>query len=235
MATRVTEVIVPLRNWLRIEAAAKPSSIDRSNSNKESFIRRTTVAYGIAELLKRTEDVSKIDEYARIDNIVLFVSKKNEARPGEDIKGIGMIWPVLTLKIEEPSYLNCFLEGEERNSDEWGRYLEVELDSNSSVLPPVNFGGQLTANHHVSSQNNNLATLAAAASAGRKKNVKTTAATYLQGYCTSCSSVSRFQTQIMMPSDILLLMEHRPQSLLKREHVKRPCYHVPKEITIGLN
>ena len=68
MATRVTEVIVPLRNWLAIEAAAKPSSIDRSN--KESFIRRTTVAYGIAELLKRT-DVTKIDEYARIDNIVL--------------------------------------------------------------------------------------------------------------------------------------------------------------------
>ena len=168
MATRVTEVLVPLRNWLAIEAAAKPSSIDRSNSNKESFIRRTTVAYGIAELLKRT-DVAKIDEYARIDNIVVFLSK-NEVRPGEDIKGIGMIWPVLTLKIEEPSYLNCFQEGEERNSDDWGRYLEVELDNNSSVLPRGNFGEQLdiAANHHVVPQNN-LATLAAAASAAEEE------------------------------------------------------------------
>jgi hypothetical protein len=168
MATRVTEVLVPLRNWLQIEAAAKSSPIDRSN--KESFIRRTTIAYGIAELLKRT-DAEKIDEYARIDNIVLFLSKKHEARPGEGIKGIGMISPRLTLKIEEPSYLdlNCFLEGEERNSDQWGRYLEVELDNTSSVLPRVNFGGQLTANHNVAPQNNNLATLAEAASAAAEE------------------------------------------------------------------
>ena len=164
-------MLVPLRNWLQIEAAAKPSSIDRSN--KESLIRRTTVAYGIAELLKRTEDVAKIDEYARIDNIVLFVSKKNEARPGEGIKGIGMISPGLTLKVEEPSYLNCFLEGEERNG-QWGRYLEVELDSNSSVLPPGNFGGQLTAvgrlnNNHIAVPQDNLATLAAAASAAAEE------------------------------------------------------------------
>ena len=160
-------MLVPLRNWLQIEAAAKPSSIDRSN--KESLIRRTTVAYGIAELLKLT-DVEKIDEYARIDNIVLFVSKKNEARPGEGIKGIGMISPGLTLKVEEPSYLNCFLEREERNSDQWGRYLEVELDNTSSVLPRVNCGGgQLTANHNVAPQNNNLATLVAAASAAAEE------------------------------------------------------------------
>ena len=163
MATRVTTevVLVPLRNWLEIEAAAKPSSIDRSNSSKESFIRRTTVAYGIAELLKRT-DVSKIDEYARIDNIVVFLSK-NEARPGEGIKGIGMISPGLTLKIEEPSYLNFFLEGDGRNGDEWGRCLEVELDNTSSVLPRVNLAEQLTANQIVLPQNNNLAALADAA------------------------------------------------------------------------
>ena len=157
-------MLVPLRNWLEIEAAAKPS--EHSNRNKESFIQRTTVAYGIAELLKRT-DVSKIDEYVRIDNIVVFLSK-NEARPGEGIKGIGMISPGLKLKIEEPSYLNFSLEGGERNGDQWGRYLEVELDSTSSVLPQGNCGGQLTANHNVVSRNN-LATSAEAASAAAEE------------------------------------------------------------------
>ena len=158
-AAMATEEIIPLRSWLRrLDAKSlPPSSIDHhhrntttsssSNKKNESIIRRITVAYGIAELMKHAEnDVSKSDDYAQIDNFVVYVAKeiggrgddnnttlrKNLRPPGEDIKGVGMLSPSMSLSIEEPSYLS-FLNDDDQSDDhgvsddQWGRCLEVHL------------------------------------------------------------------------------------------------------------
>jgi hypothetical protein len=136
---------IPLNSWMEMEmeSAAKKNNMTSSSTNpqqkdinsdkyigyKESFIRRTTVAYGIAELLKRSHGI--LDEDVRIDNFVVSVTKKvRSSRSGDDIKGVGMITAGLSVTIEEPSYLSCLLEGEEESDDQIiGRYLEVELTS----------------------------------------------------------------------------------------------------------
>jgi hypothetical protein len=211
MATEIEEII-PLRSWLKKLDDAKsqpPSSIDRtssSNKKNESIIRRITVAYGIAELMKKhaTEnDVSKkSDDYAQIDNFVVYVAKekiggrgddnnttlqKNLRPPGEDIKGVGMLIPSMSLSIEEPSYLSFLNDdndqsdddhGDSVSDDQWGRCLEVHLRmaaplSSSSVPSPNNndITPQLTTEAddnallHQPSNNNNLASLAEVAAA----------------------------------------------------------------------
>ena len=198
IATEIEEII-PLRSWLRgLDANAKsppPSSIGRtttsssSNKKNESIIRRITVAYGIAELMKHAEnDVSKSDDYAQIDNFVVYVAKeiggrgddnnttlqKNHRPLGEDIRGVGTLSPSMSLSIEEPSYLS-FLNDDGQSDDhgvsdgQWGRCLEVHLMAPSSVPSPKNndITSQLTtkADDALQPSNNNLASLAEVAAA----------------------------------------------------------------------
>lgn len=201
IATEIEEII-PLRSWLRglEDANAKsppPSSIDStttttSNKKNESIIRRITVAYGIAELIKHAEnDVSKSDDYAQIDNFVVYVAKekiggrrddnnsttlrKNLRPPGEDIKGVGILSPSMSLSIEEPSYLSFLNDDDQSDNDgvrdgQWGRCLEVHLMAPSSVPSPKNndiITPQLTteADDALQPSNNNLASLAEVAAA----------------------------------------------------------------------
>ena len=108
------DLIVPLSIWMEYADPAKQSK-DKNNvrgSNKESIIRKTTVTYGIVELLKRSEKLK--DEEIRIDNFVVSISKK-PSRSWDDIKGVRMISFGLSLVIEEPSYLSALLEGEDSN------------------------------------------------------------------------------------------------------------------------
>lgn len=178
-----TEEIIPLRSWLRRLDAPSPSSIDRSSSNKknESIIRRITVAYGIAELMKHAEnDASKSDDYAQIDNFVVYVAndnttlQKNYRPTGEEIKGVGMLSPNMSLSIEEPSYLS-FLDDDDQKSDDdandqWGRCLEVHLMAPSSSVPSRKNNDitpqlKTEASDALQPSNNNLASLAEVAAA----------------------------------------------------------------------
>eukprot|EP00984_Skeletonema_dohrnii_P000513 scaffold169_cov122-Skeletonema_dohrnii-CCMP3373.AAC.1 len=126
--------LVPLRTWTESEAKAASFADDQQQSNKnnfdlstrESIIRKTAVAYGIIELLKRSKKLE--DEEILIDNFVVTVSKQ-PSPSWDDIKGVGMISSGMSLMIEEPSYLSALLEGEDRHGKIVGRCLQVELIS----------------------------------------------------------------------------------------------------------
>ena len=137
----VGDLIIPLRSWMDIEAKKTPLTDPKSSPNhkktcsKESIIRKATVAYGIVELLMRSDtnnNVEALDEdVVQIDNFAVHVSKKSSRQRHQlwdDIKGVSMIHPELALSIEEPAYLSCLMAPEEKQG-QLGRYLEVELDA----------------------------------------------------------------------------------------------------------
>ena len=126
-ATDDVTVLIPLRIWMGNNLPfADPQKSGHQNNNyeKESIIRKTTIAYGIAELLKRSNGIP--NEEIRIDNFDVSVSEK---RSWDDIKGVSMISSGVSVMIEEPPYLSCLLEGEDCDGRIIGRCLEVELTS----------------------------------------------------------------------------------------------------------
>eukprot|EP00984_Skeletonema_dohrnii_P024545 scaffold13677_cov95-Skeletonema_dohrnii-CCMP3373.AAC.1 len=135
-------VSIRLCSWMKAEEAKTATATDlkvkeenstpKCNNNKcykESIIRRTTVAYGIAELLKRSSNGS-LDERddIRIDNFAVSILK-NPSRSWDDINGVAMMSSGRSVTIEEPSYLHGLLEGEEDCDGQMGRCLEVEFKS----------------------------------------------------------------------------------------------------------
>ena len=153
---------IPLRSWMEGESEKNnPSQTsernpDEDDNNKkcyrESIIRRTTIAYGIAELLKRSSNNGELDEEndIRIDNFAVSVSKQRGAsqRLWDDIKGVGKISSGLSLTIEEPSYLHGLLEGEEDCDGQMGRCLEVELRSTAPQAQDISSSQQAAATIH---------------------------------------------------------------------------------------
>eukprot|EP00985_Skeletonema_marinoi_P010855 scaffold5091_cov165-Skeletonema_marinoi.AAC.1 len=147
----VGDLIIPLRSWMDIEAKKTPLTDDPKSSpnhkktcSKESIIRKATVAYGIVELLMRSDtnnNVEALDEdVVQIDNFAVHVSKKSSRQRHQlwdDIKGVSMIYPALALSIEEPAYLSCLMAPEEKQG-QLGRCLEVEEMMTSEVPPPEN-------------------------------------------------------------------------------------------------
>eukprot|EP00984_Skeletonema_dohrnii_P028480 scaffold18486_cov59-Skeletonema_dohrnii-CCMP3373.AAC.1 len=149
----VGDLIVPLRSWMDIEAKKAPlmdpksSPYHKKSCSKESIIRKATVAYGIVELLMRSDtnnNVEALDEdVVQIDNFAVHVSKKSSRQRHQlwdDINGVSIIYPELALSIEEPAYLSCLMAPEEKQG-QFGRYLEVEemmMTSESEVPPPEN-------------------------------------------------------------------------------------------------
>ena len=146
-------VPIPLCSWMMKNQGAKKrltnlgeckkvNFVENNNRcHKESIIRRTTIAYGIAELLKRSSNGAFNEEnIIRIDNFVVFLSKKvRPSRAWDDIKGVGMISSGLSLRMEEPSYLRGLLDGEEDCDGHMGRCLEVELKrAGEAVAAAVN-------------------------------------------------------------------------------------------------
>ena len=133
---------VPLRNWVKNEAKKITTTAE---PNKKLICCQTTVAYGIAELLllraKNNYAAAKInngqplEEEIRIDNFAVCVKKDNPnsiRRPWDDIGGVSMISPAISISIGEPSYLSCLMLDDD---EEWdgetinGRCLEVEMTS----------------------------------------------------------------------------------------------------------
>ena len=138
--------IVPLRSWMEIEAENTPEiPTDNDNNNipracsKELIIRKATIAYGIVELLKQLDNdggSADDDKIIRIDNFMVCTSEEN-TRSWDDIRGVSMLSPPMSLKIEEPSYLSGLFGDEDKTEDGKidqkivGRCLEVEHTSSS--------------------------------------------------------------------------------------------------------
>ena len=156
-------IFVPLGAWLggiggssnRREFVKTTSKGDGTNNNiserrnKESIIRKTTVAYGIVEVLKRSKRLE--NEEIRIDNFVVS-NLQNPTRSWDDIKGVGMISSGLTLIMEEPPYLSDLLEeGSDSDGKIVGRCLEVEMIS----APPKekSVGRQIEGNAYLAGMN----------------------------------------------------------------------------------
>ena len=136
-------ILMPLRTWMENVEREKPTIFGEQsgishgdNLKKELIIRKTTIAYGVVELLQRSNKIE--DEEIRIDNFAVSLSKKvRSSRPWDDIKGVSMISSGMSLTIEEPSYLSGLLEEEDDcNGQIVGRCLEVEL---TSALKPNYF------------------------------------------------------------------------------------------------
>ena len=140
--------VSPLRSWIDREEKIYPlrlndssSSPNNNNNNnseysKESIIRKTAIAYGIVELLKRYNynGGRPDEEIIRIDNFMVTVSQNaSSSHSWDDIKGVSMLSTGLSLTIEEPAYLSGLFEEEEaeRSGQIVGRYLEAELTTQS--------------------------------------------------------------------------------------------------------
>jgi hypothetical protein len=150
------EEAVPLRTWLEGEIKSEvpgyqsgehsKKSISQLSPQKLSIIRKTTVAYAVAELLRRSITSAPLSaDKISLDNFA--VRKKtphhesslfSSSAPICDILGVEMISEGMSLTIIEPSYMNnLFDEGEEGGAAA-GRYLEVCI-SHSSPLPVNNY------------------------------------------------------------------------------------------------
>ena len=143
--------IIPLRDWVGGKGGGGESHLSSASEDlrlsRESIIRKVTVAYGLVELLIRcpTNNVLLDDEAKMgIDNFAVCVSQKidisspsqqQQSSSWDDIRGIRMLSSGLSLSMEEPSYLSClFEEGVEKNKQQMGRYLEVELDAANALV-----------------------------------------------------------------------------------------------------
>ena len=167
-AVATTDTSVQLRRWLQHEKIEKPmtvfadpqqskNNINNERQKKESIIRRTTIAYGIAELLLKHPNV--MPGYVHINNFVVSVSVCNKKRSSrrqtwDDIEGVGMKSSGLSLTIEEPSYLRGLLEGEDCDG-QMGRCLEVFESVSSSAPQEKSKTPTAAATVHRSEQENN--------------------------------------------------------------------------------
>ena len=167
-----SDTLVPLRRWIegevkeQLAAARQTTTISiagcEKERRKEMILRKTTVAYGMAEVLRRARPNSRAPHtplslsqcYGQIcsaDNFVVR-STSNEAAPiaagWRNIKGVDMLSPQLSVNISEPYFLrSIFASGDEQGFDQQGevqtgRYLEVEF---SSGLCPLSDLGEAAA------------------------------------------------------------------------------------------
>ena len=122
---------VPLQTWLQGEQKQVP---EHQNGLQLSIVRKTTVAYAVAQLLRRAASTSPPFSTAKIsvDNFVVHTKKRHvsdsELIPTSsvaDISGVDMISEGLSLTIIEPSYMNNVLD--EREEGGAGSSLEVSI------------------------------------------------------------------------------------------------------------
>eukprot|EP00985_Skeletonema_marinoi_P021582 scaffold13325_cov112-Skeletonema_marinoi.AAC.1 len=137
---------VPLQTWLLGEIQKQVPV--QQNGQQLSIIRKTTVAYAVAKLLRRAITSTPLSAAKiSIDNFVVRTKKQHdnsELLPTSsmaDILGVDMISERLSLTIIEPSHVNNMLdEGEEGGT---GRAIEVcispsqLLESSSSAFEQI--------------------------------------------------------------------------------------------------
>ena len=161
--------IIPLRDWMATEAkkTRANANIDGMKdsavySDNESIVKKTTIAYGILELILRcpknvieTKSNLKENEILIIDNFSVHVSMKpSKQQPWDDIKGVSMIRPKISLTIEEPAYLSCLFEPGGEHNVQYGRHLEAEQTSNESEEKEKEASKQIRADETVGERGN---------------------------------------------------------------------------------
>ena len=121
---------LPLQTWLKGE---KQKQEHQKNGLQPSIFRKTTVAYAVAQLLRRASTSAPLSTAKiSIDNFVVRTKKRHvsdselfSTSSVADISGIDMISEGLSLTIIEPSFVNNVLdEGEEGGA---GSFLEVSI------------------------------------------------------------------------------------------------------------
>lgn len=144
---------IPLRQWIEEEllrtqrdASDLLLTPDRFFRLKnQSLLRKTTVAYGIVELLRRAgaqsshqhltaASATSSPKECSIDNFVVQISQNGQPTPTRvswnNIAGVSIISPALNASLAEPSFLG-FLESsnllDENSQDRMGLYLEVDI------------------------------------------------------------------------------------------------------------
>ena len=151
------DTTIPLRRWIEGEASARliAGFGEVKNHKYALLLRKTTIAYGITELLRhirshppQAEQLSpaqllrnirshlphaaraSLEEQFSIDNFVVRISGASSTPDWNDIKGVDMISPPLSVNIYEPSFLmSGFYDsgGTGNQGEKMGRYLEVEF------------------------------------------------------------------------------------------------------------
>ena len=121
----VKETIIPLRSWIELDATRKSSQQQLAKSqdeitilSKQSLLRRTTVAFGIVELLKNARVVSASQPLSAatvsVDNFVVHTFPRASggfaSSTWNDISGVSMLSPSLSAQIIEPSFLANFMD-----------------------------------------------------------------------------------------------------------------------------
>jgi len=151
-----------LREWIEGESARRLSASSQTAEGKRTLLRRTTVAYGIAELLIRagsrprraafteTPTMSS-DERCDIDNFVVRTSvaaaaagREPERARWDRIRGVDMLSPRLSMNIVEPYLLlGSFDDGNDNDDSHegiMGSYLEVQFPDDDDVVVAVGQG-----------------------------------------------------------------------------------------------
>ena len=131
--------LAPLRAWKEGESERQISAPQTSGrceaANKQTLLRKTAVAYGIAELLKKnrshrysTSPHASLDGQCSIDNFVVRtkVPGRGSQPTWRDVEGVDMLSPKLSVDILEPSFL---WDGDDDDQEEMGTFLEVACPS----------------------------------------------------------------------------------------------------------
>ena len=136
---------IPLRQWSEgefNEQNSPPQSQGRGDFIcNRVLLRKTAVAYGIAELLRQTRShcntaLSRtiLDEQCNINNFIVRIKAPGQGcQPTwRDIEGVDMLSPRLSMNIVEPSFL-LFMNDHERGDygsdqeENMGGFLEAEF------------------------------------------------------------------------------------------------------------
>eukprot|EP00578_Thalassiosira_sp_NH16_P001854 CAMPEP_0181137228 /NCGR_PEP_ID=MMETSP1071-20121207/33599_1 /TAXON_ID=35127 /ORGANISM="Thalassiosira sp., Strain NH16" /LENGTH=1245 /DNA_ID=CAMNT_0023223979 /DNA_START=76 /DNA_END=3809 /DNA_ORIENTATION=- len=149
----VHNINVPLQKWIQEEA--KREALQKTQRwdetiqlEKQSSLRKTTVAYGIVELLRHARIVSNgpqpstsiLAGECNVDNFVVLTSSQFQTAgdfsqlPWDDVGGVNMVSPSLSAQIIEPSFVIDSVDDNIQNR--MGRYLEVYI----SPPPPTDAG-----------------------------------------------------------------------------------------------
>ena len=155
-----SDTLVPLRRWIEGEVGGEQSAAQQTTTStttitntaekerrKEMILGKTTVAYGIAELLRRARSHPSlihtslsVSQLCSTDNFEV----REEAAPASgrrstrrNVKGVHMLSPQLSVNISEPSFLSSIFASGNEQEVNIGRYLEVEFSSGQLPLPDL--------------------------------------------------------------------------------------------------
>ena len=123
--------VAPLQQWAEDESRTERQKLGRGEAeNKQMLLRKTVVAYGIAELLRQARS-NHYPASCDGDNILVRTkAPRRRSRPTwKDIEGVDMLLPRLSMNIVVPSFLQEALDNGDHQDDEMGGYLEAEFPS----------------------------------------------------------------------------------------------------------